>query len=497
MYTDGFDNYPANPAKVMSDQPPGKGSNLTFMSIALFPSPNPLDSNPAWKAVNQALNAKVQFNIVSPADYTTKLATTMAGGDLPDATFLYAAPGITSALGTAPGTPQFLEAQAADLTPYLAGDSIKDYPNLAALPTGAWKNSGAVVNNKLYLIPYARTQAYFLWLKNAGVYDGELGKDYVPKNGDDLKRVLKALTKPQQNLYAVAAAVGTAGGLSNFAPLFGAPNGWRLDAGGKLVKDWETPEWKEATGYVRDLWASGVYHPNSSTYASGVVARTDFAAGRFAVFWDSFGLGWQDGWRRALLNKIDVAAIAPFSAHDGGKPAHFTTTGFLGATFLKKGTPDHLKEMLAILNWLAVPFGCQEDLLLEYGVKDVDYKLDDKGNPIPTDRGNADANYVPWKYIAFHPPALYAPDIPGYAKRQTDAEKQLVPFFVNDPTLGLVSNTAFTKGISLAKTMNDGLNDIVVGRRPMSDYDQLVKDWLAGGGELIRKEYTDALAAAK
>ncbi len=274
------------------------------MTVALFPIPTPLDSHPAWKAVNEALNAKVQFNIVPPSDYPTKLATTTAGGDLPDATLLYPAPGITSALGSAPGTPQFLETQAADLTPYLSGDAIKDYANLAALPTLAWKNSGAAWNNKLYLIPYARTQAYFLWLKNNGVYDTEIGKDYTPKNGDDLKRVLKALTKPQENFYGLASAVGTAGGLTNFAPLFGAPNGWRLDTSGKLTKDWETPEWKEATGYVRDLWDSGVYHPNSTTYASGVFARTDFAAGRFAIFWDSFGLGWQDGWRRGLARLI-------------------------------------------------------------------------------------------------------------------------------------------------------------------------------------------------
>ncbi len=136
-------------------------------------------------------------------------------------------------------------------------------------------------------------------------------------------------------------------------------------------------------------------------------------------------------------------------------------------------------------------------MLLEYGVKDIDYKLDPKGNPIPTDRGNADADYVPWKYIAFHTPALHAPDIPGYAKRQTDAEKLLVPTFVDDPTLGLVSNTQFSKGIPLAKTVNDGLSDIVAGRRPMTDYDKLIKDWLAGGGAQIRKEYMDALAASK
>jgi len=30
----------------------------------------------------------------------------------------------------------------------------------------------------------------------------ELGKDYVPKSADDFKRVMQALTKPQEGRYA-------------------------------------------------------------------------------------------------------------------------------------------------------------------------------------------------------------------------------------------------------------------------------------------------------
>ena len=42
--------------------------------------------------------------------------------------------------------------------------------------------------------------------------------------------------------------------------------------------------------------------------------------------------------------------------------------------------------------------------------------------------------------------------------------------------------------------MTDGITDLVLGRRPLSDYDQLVKDWQTNGGEQIRKEFMDALA---
>ena len=51
---------------------------------------------------------------------------------------------------------EFLDSQCADLTPYLSGDAVKEYPNLAAIPTFAWKNSGCAYNGKIYMWPVER-----------------------------------------------------------------------------------------------------------------------------------------------------------------------------------------------------------------------------------------------------------------------------------------------------------------------------------------------------
>ncbi|MBV8083886.1 MAG: hypothetical protein JO247_03630 [Chloroflexi bacterium] len=499
QYDDAFDKYPANPQPVWKGDPPGTGSNVSIMSIALFPPPTPYDQNPAWKAVNKALNANVQFQVVTAADYPVKLAASMAG-DMPDMVFMYppATANAPSALMAAPGVPQFLQSQCADLTPYLAGDSAKDYPFLAAIPTQAWQYAGTAYQGKLYMVPIHRYLPQFLWLKNTEMWDKELGTGYVPKDGDDLKRVMKQLTKPP-NVYAIGAAQGGALWLPTISAIFGAPNDWKVDASGKLIKNWETDEFKEATGYVRDLWTSGVYHPNSTNYASGVVARADFAGGKFAMFFDPIN-GWQDSWRQSLTlfnPPHNVGHIGVFSAHAGLKPGHFFQGANLWATAVKKGSPDRVKEMLRILNFLAVPFGSAEDQLLTFGVKDTDYTLDKDGNPQLTKAGNGDANYVPWKYVTQHPFVFFTPDIPNYAKTMVETEKAVIPYGVANPTWGLASNTALTKGVALNQAVNDGLNDIVLGRRPLSDYDQLIKDWVSGGGDTIRKEFMDAIAASK
>lgn len=496
-YDDGFNAFPTNPARALASDPPGAGSTVKIMSIALFPPPTPLAQNPAWQAVNKELNADVQFDVVAQADYAVKLGTVMASSDMPDVLYIYAPAGSSSALAAANGLPQFLQSQAADLTPYLAGDAAKDYPNLAAIPTPAWKNAGCAYQNHLYLIPIHRYLPGQMFVKNVDAWDSELGKDYVPKNADDFKRALLQLTKPQQGFYGIAAAQDSVMHLTTFASIFGAPNGWRLDPGGKLIKDVETQEFKDATAYARDLYAAGVFHPDSLNMASNVIARTQFYARKFAIHRDPIN-GWQDAWRHALQLSppFDVRPLPLFPAHDGGKTSHYVTGGHLWATALKKSTPERTKELLRIMNWLAAPFGSYEDQLLTFGLKDVDYTLDDSGNPTLTQQGNGDANYVPWKYTTQHPFVFFSPDLPNYAQVMADTEKLVMPSAVSDPTFGQISVTSFSKGFTLMKALNDGLVDIVVGRRQMSDYDQLVKDFLSGGGEQIRKEYAESIAAS-
>jgi putative aldouronate transport system substrate-binding protein len=189
--------------------------------------------------------------------------------------------------------------------------------------------------------------------------------------------------------------------------------------------------------------------------------------------------------------------IKPFPAQDGQKPVHFLGTGFVSMNVLKKASPDRIKELLRIMNWLASPFGSQEDLLLTYGMKDQDYTLDAKGNPKPTQDGVSRAGYVPWRYVAQHPWAYYQADLPGFAKASYDAEHATLPFGVDDPTNGFYAPTLYSKGAIADMTWQDGVREIILGRSPMSGYDQLVTDWKTAAGDQIRKEYTDAMAAAK
>jgi len=498
QYEDGFINYPKNPVKALPATPPGSGSKVLCYTNNSAPAPpTPLDQNQAWQETNKQLNADVQYTIIAQSDYLIKLATVMAGNDLPDVMLI---PGATpSGAAQVQNLTQFLTAKAADLTPYLAGDAAKDYPNLAAIPTYAWRNSGCARNGKLYMLPIERYYPGSMLLKNSAVYDATVGKDYTPKNADDFKRVLQQLNRPDQNQWAIGAYQNQMYYIYYFAAMFGAPNNWALDANGKLTRDIETPEYKEAMAYVRDLVATGLYHPDALTIADSTRARDALIGSKFVLDVETFGNAWQDGWTRGPKQSPPVVplAVLPFPAHDGGKAQHFLGKGYFGTTAFKAASADRVQELLRIANWLAAPFGSAEDLLLTVGVKDVDYSVGADGSITVLPPSNTDANSVPWKYVVQRPQVAFWPGIPDYAKAATDFEKAAIGAGVADPTLGFSSATLDSKGVPLFQALTDAITDVLAGRRPLSDFDGIVKEWQNNGGNQIRTELEQSIASSK
>ena len=489
--TDGFLRYPKDPPKSWTGGPPGSGGTLNVFMAAYYPAPTPRDQNATWKEVEKALNSTVNMTIIPNADYSTRLQVVIAGSDLPDLIHIGGGP-VGNLISS-----QFVQAQMADLTPYLAGDAAKDYPNLAAIPGYAYRGSGGVFDNHLYGIPIHRYLPAFWFFRNTDIWDKEIGADVVPKDAEDFKKILEQLNRPQESRWAIGNFGPTNErmyGLVGFLEMFGAPNVWTLGATGKLIRDRETEPYKAAIGYMKDLLSSGLYPPDVQTAGD---SRGNFLAGRFVVSTEAFGNGWNDMWRRGLqLNpQRHFTIVRPFSAVAGEKPRHFISGGTVAYNLLKKGSPDRVREILRILNYLSAPFGTQEDLLLTYGLRDQDYTVDTDSNPLPTQAGTSSATYVPWQYMAHRPYTWYQADLPGFAEAAFEIEQILVGVGVADPTRGFHSATQSRKGVAAEQAFHDGIADVLFNRRPFSDFDQLVNEWRTSVGDVIRKEFQDEISA--
>jgi putative aldouronate transport system substrate-binding protein len=487
----GYQKYPSPLVKSVP-QPPGKGGDVNAITVSLSPAPTLLEQNPAWQQVNKELGVSIKIPSISTVDYPSRLSTVVAGSDLPD---LIAAYILTTTLAN---LADFLNSTCADLTPYLSGDAVKDYPNLANIPTPCWAET--VYNGSVYGVPVPRAPFLNAFLVRQDLVDQ--AQLQPPTSADEFKKLLLTLTQAQQNKFGLACAGASASffGLSSQSPLlmvFGTPNNWALDKSGKLVKDYETDQYKAAVSFARDLWSAGAYHPDSRTL-SGTTLSTALRGGQAVVASHSFGAliaQW------SLLAAENPAArlrvIHPFSADGKTKPIYHTGPSNFGISFVKKASPDRVKLLLRVLNYLAAPFGSQEWALLNYGVEGVHFNRDANGVPALNDKGRNEVLST-WKYITNNPEVLFSPDrSQQYATDIQADEKAMGDVAMPDPTLGVYSATYSGQQALLDQAMGDGVSDIVVGRSQVSDLDGLVKAWRDNGGEKARGEYQDAIAAAK
>jgi putative aldouronate transport system substrate-binding protein len=133
---DGFLSFPT-PKKGGAGKP-GTGNTVTAITET-GSIPPPLGRNKFWQSLNSRLGVNLKMNLVNEGEYPQKIVTVLAGGDLPDLVQLHP---------DTPHLPELLRAKFADLTEFLSGDAITEYPYLANIPPYAWPN--AVYNGGIY-----------------------------------------------------------------------------------------------------------------------------------------------------------------------------------------------------------------------------------------------------------------------------------------------------------------------------------------------------------
>jgi putative aldouronate transport system substrate-binding protein len=471
----GYASFPKDLYKSVPDQPM-KGGDVTGF-VLTNATPKPFEQNLIWQTVSKELGGNLKLLFIPQPDYAPKWAAMTAGGELPDVMYNTQVPIL-------PNIPAFAKSLCADLTSYLSGDAVKEYPNLANFASASWKVP--IKNGGIAGIPTVQPLTGPVMLVNQGLVDqanvGPL------KTTDDFKRLCKALSNGQNDRWAIGVTNDNTSGPYSmwiFQGMFRAPNNWRVESGGKLVKDIETDEYKAALGYLRDLVASGYVSPDLKTNAN---LNNDVFSTRVAMRPNSWPNYYGFGGQAKVKSNITIRAIPPLSADSGGKPGHLLSFGAFGFSLMKKSSPDRIKELLRVLNYLAAPFGSQEYMLIHYGLPGTHYNLDSRGIPVLTDLGVADTAAFSQGvgYMARPPQVNFSVDEPGLGKVAHDDQGAFIAAGIADPTVGQSSPTYEAKGAQLEQLIFDRVSDIAAGRSPLGDFDQLVKDWRAQGGELAR-----------
>ncbi|GAA5020517.1 extracellular solute-binding protein [Actinopolymorpha pittospori] len=474
--------------------PPGSGGTVTTFQILYGPPPPPVDENPWWQELNKRLNVQIKPILVPDASLGDKLQTMIASGNPPDLTYVH--------LGVAPAAMRVIRQGAfTDLTPYIGGDAVKEFPNLARLPTYMWRNSA--IEGGLYGVP----RVIPIVNGTIGLYRRDwarkLGYPEPPKNAEELLELFTAFSKGDPDGNSKVQTWGLGNIDTNLVrQMFRVPNGWRRESNGRLVNAIETDEFEESLKYLVRMWKAGVFHPDAPNLEFSRVQDL-YMAGRTGLFGGGYiPLFGRTGTRGSLRKTFPTADPYPLlpPGHDGGDPQMLQGPGYFGFMSIpsKVGADEkRAKELLRILDYYAAPFGSEEYVFMTYGIEGKQFNYDDDGSPVAIDDDRV-ANWDTLSYMCqTMENAFYYPGAPEDAVLAQQTLKRAVELSVADPTLGLVSNLAISRNAALSSYNDDRQTGIVTGREPLSVLAEWRRGWRERGGDKIREEYQEALARAQ
>ncbi|MFG1628253.1 extracellular solute-binding protein [Kribbella sp. NPDC049227] len=474
LMPDCFYRFPADPTRV-TEGVPADGDPISGSVPTSNPIPPTADRNPYWQELNRRVGSPLQLTITSAtgSDYTNKFATSVAGDTLGD---LFNVDGKFSYL------PQFLEARAQDLTEYLSGDAILEYPFLANLSADSWR--GCVFSGGIRAVPIQRgVMSSNLLLARQDLLD-QLGVELGSPTVDELNKVAKAVTDGKKNRWAFATPPAAA-----LSAMLGLPNGWEVREG-RLVHSRELPEHKEMLAISTKMQADGLIHPD------GVAKNNQkvwFSQGSAVMTQDTYS-SIQSFYRRAVAKNFAIAL--PVVRDSAGKVGRF----LLGSpnnsiAAMRPSSPERTKMLLRVLNWMAAPFGTEEYLFRKFGLPGRHYTL--KGtDPVLTEAGGSEVclGEFPIQYLSDGGYPVYFPGHPEAVDVAYGHLKTILPTAILQPTYGLYSPTDSTKGKVADKDFDALTKEIQLGRSDLSDWDKAVANWRKSSGDAIRHEYEQAMS---
>jgi putative aldouronate transport system substrate-binding protein len=472
-------------------QTPGSGGTVKLAHLSDVRI-KPRDDNQYWQQLEERLGVTLDVTLIPGAAYAERMATMIAGGDFPDLVFL---------LGLL--YPQISEFQIqgafTDVTAYLDGEARNAFPNLAAMPSYSFENSK--LNGVLYGVPSPTSlQPNCLWYRADWLQTVGMAP---PTNAAEFLQMIQAFAQNDPDGNGSNDTYGTSfERLDAVSQRFihsmfrvGAEgDGWIVNPDGTFTHAIETPEFRAALEYAREVWASGACHPDSLTQTSNEI-REQLMAGTTGSGPNAFILLHLIRTEAAKINaNARIDGLVP-PGHDGGQGVAYNIGGWFGQFAIP--TPNgqdeaRVQELLRICDYFGSPFGSEEYNFLVYGTEGVHHTVNDDGSRTLTQQGTEEV---------FNPSlgalnVLYSP-VQEEIKYIQDLMAAQTRVGLFSPTVNLYSPAAAEKAGELGQMYTDRKIAISTGREGMESLDDWIADWKSRGGDEIRKEYEEAYAQAQ
>jgi putative aldouronate transport system substrate-binding protein len=480
--------YPSTLARTVSATP---GTGGSYSAITPLWGTIPAGGNPFDQAVNKALGATVSVSPANGNNYSTVLPQLFSGNKLPDwiqvPTFW--APPLNFGQAAAD--------RLADLTPYLAGDKISQYPNLAAIFSSGWE--AGIWDDKLYGFPsYTATFNYGYQLYYRADLLDKLGLGTPSVTSiNDLWDLAMEVNDPKAKRWALGDIFGYLYQPFNYAS-------WMLDDKGNLITEYESEGIIEAMNWMARAIKAGLVHPDqvAGNYGNGV---TEFYAGQMAIVSDGSG-----AWNAADAQKGQAASKGYtrasfdfFTASGSGTPKMPLEAATAWTSYLNQRlSASQVEECLRIGNYLAAPFGSVEYNLLNYGVEGVDYTMTGSG-PQLTAAGTqyAGSAVSTYNFLVSPNSTTYNAGYPAVTKAAASWGQRNAGYGYQPPFYELnvtVPNDLSSANAFTPFTQTDSIMyEVARGRASIADYNSTLASWKRNGGDKLKAFYEGVLAQQK
>ncbi|MFI6439515.1 extracellular solute-binding protein [Streptomyces sp. NPDC050759] len=460
-------------AALKASVPDKLGTGASFKIMSPFWGSPPKAGCAYYKALDAAAGTKITWQNQDGNTYGQKLGAVLASSSIPD---MVVVPGweLVGKIANA------VTAKFMDLGPYLAGDKVKKYPNLAAIPSDAWRMG--IFGGALRGIPMpAATASFIVPYYRKDIFDK---KGYsVPKSPDEFLSWAKEATSAKAKVWACGDMSWTA--FNIFGVRASGALGWNIGDDGKLTYRIEQPEYLEALEWTRKLFDAGVVHPDDKARSGDVGNR--FTAGQVLVYSNDMSHWYGKTAEQAASNPdFQIEGMDIFGA-DGGDPKLWAAQPAGIWSMIRKGaSKTTIENALAAADFAAAPYGTKERMLVDYGVEGTHYTVKN-GVPVKNDLGNSEVVNA-WVMLAA-PAAYYAhPDFPEVARKQVEWQQRMGAFMKKTSTFGM-NIVEPTRYANLSSQFEQLEIDYVRGNRKLSDVQAAISTWKSSGGDKLRDWY--------
>jgi len=467
------------------------GANNEKITINWFDGtwedPVPAPQSEAVTKINEKFNVDFKSQYIPWDTYEEKLAVKMASGDLPDV------------IGMEEVNSNYLKwAKEGAFLPL--DEFLSQYETFKLVPGYIWDS--LKVDGHVYGIP-----TYF---SAKGGKKPVIRKDWLdklglkmPTNYDELKQVIIAFNNndPDGNNKADTQGLGLAKGIY-YDPAFGtyySNTAWyHKNEAGQYIPGNISQANKAKIEFLADLYKAGALNKDWAVTNYNDVFKA-FNAGKVGIWYEQpGGTGIDIATLKQNDPKAEVVPIPPFAAPDGSQGLKMGS-GWYRMYMISsklKDEPEKVKRILEMIDYFRtyVPADQQNAQNAYYdwmnGGEGKGYKVvDGIAQYIPENRSAV----APSAYILNFGMALNDADLDEFAYTAKTPEGKAfnkalagmlksTKFYV-DPTSRIIAPTYMAKKTELNQYITDETTKMVVGQRPVSDWDKMVEEFMAKGGK--------------